>query len=203
MSVLEWDRLRKKVLDAVGAEYQESNTTEDSRGLWKAKLVGGFSDNPRVELRKTMEGSVHGPDGTQVLITLWEDGRFCFSMNGKAEFVLEELNQVIEEALRYLSAYLKQQREEEARVPVNLKWRRVYRIETRDNSYESTHKGWTLRVLPDSGDGWNWYLGKKQPDGSVAEVIFGDGTCPSFERAKEKVRDCLEGILRKQRGEDV
>lgn len=107
MGVLVWGRPAKVMTDeewrSISADSAPPgvyvpNMSDADRAAWKAKAIKGR--DPRVEIRKTA-------GGTQVLIIVRPGPRVRMSMNGPAEFTVQEwygLGQVVAEAASVLGA---------------------------------------------------------------------------------------------------
>jgi len=107
LTVLTWDKPKQVIsvdewknicADGVPPGVYTPNMSEEDRKRWKAKLVGKTTDDPRVEIR------VCHP--CQILIVVRPDGVARMTMNGGAEFSIQDLADfqiAIHEALEKLA----------------------------------------------------------------------------------------------------
>jgi hypothetical protein len=129
MGLLCWDKPKKKrPTKAHNEKFQSDsgvdgtyvpNMSEDDKLKWKAKKIGG--KDPRIEIRKTTEGTLHSEPTGHGFDRNWWEGRaqallvvrwpldenrptVTFSSNGKAEFDLSELRDVLQEAEKEMYA---------------------------------------------------------------------------------------------------
>ena len=119
MSLLCWDKPeQKRPTTEHNDKFQSDsgvdgtfvpNMSEEDMDKWKAKKVGGT--DPRVEIRKTTRGPARGSDKygsyAQALLTVrWDTSKgrasATFSSNGKAEFDLVDLRDVLIEAEKHV-----------------------------------------------------------------------------------------------------